>query len=515
MKVLPFYTSTGMRDAEKVGSQDALLCPRHKLLPFQIQREHSADTFIDEIKLVDCSGNETDILDYIYPSADLVNDWENGPSPTYNFNVFNDSSGDITEARTTDTSNDFCYSNTFSLATGDTIFVDVDITLGPSAAAPNIFLGNFIGPNIYSAKQVVADGANTLFFTATGNYTGGVVRLMVENEAGNDTYFVADFNATKRIGYSLDEFTTYDFITYNGEPLSTLLPYGVYYLKITDDNTTWYSEWFSVQDIQPQLISGWPAETYATFNTSGTDITSAIAAGSSTAYTGSFSAHFNEVFIVTYDFTLNSGDAPQMFLTDASLLGTYSNAVTLEPGLNEVELIHNTANAGVTSGLLALRLLNSTASNFSLLNVSVRRKAGDYVHLEFTNSRDFNNGDKSIYYVGGFTQQAYLRAYENTPSHETIEVGGEKNGEFKAEKIVSKYVRSIVSYESRSMYNALRMLPLHSSVKILTEDGVEYTPAVGNITVPPIDWGTFDTGTLRIEWNEVGQQWTNSMDNIS
>jgi len=71
-----------------------------------------------------------------------------------------------------------------------------------------------------------------------------------------------------------------------------------------------------------------------------------------------------------------------------------------------------------------------------------------------------------------------------------------------------------VSYVSRATYNAMRLLPLHSSIKILTETGVEYTPAVGNVNVG-IDWNTFDTGSLRISWNEAGHAWTNSMDNIT
>ena len=51
-----------MRDAESVNAQDALLCPTHKFLPFQIQRSHVADTYIQEAKMYDCDENETDDL---------------------------------------------------------------------------------------------------------------------------------------------------------------------------------------------------------------------------------------------------------------------------------------------------------------------------------------------------------------------------------------------------------------------------------------------------------------------
>ena len=84
---------------------------------------------------------------------------------------------------------------------------------------------------------------------------------------------------------------------------------------------------------------------------------------------------------------------------------------------------------------------------------------------------------------------------------------------FIAEKIVRKYTRSLVAYVSRSLHSALTLLKLHSTIKILDEKGVEYTPDVGNVDVT-MDWNTFDTGSLRIAWNEDGDVWTNSMDDI-
>jgi len=377
MKVLPFYTSTAQRDAEKVNSQDALLCPTYKLLPFQIQRLASGSTGLTSALLVDCNGATTNVLS--------------------------------------------------------------DLTLETA------------------------------------------------------------------------ERTTYDFITYNGEPLANTLAYGVYYLRVADGNTTWYSEWINVQNIQPALFSGYSSDSYDTFTTSGANITSGInlaggAAANSDGFTG---AYTNEKFIFTYNLTLNSGEAPYVLINDG--VNHISASQQLSAGVNEIEITAT----GSDNTLVFLRIQNSAASNFSLGSVSLRRKSGEYVHIEYTNSKDFNNGDESILYTstGGFTQQAYLRAYENLPSHESIEIGEDKNGKFVAEKLIRKYTRSVVSYESRSMYNALSLLKNHDTIKILTEDGIEYTPAIGNVDVS-IDWNTFDTGSLRIAWNEDGNVWTNSMDNI-
>ena len=95
MRVFTFYTSTGMRDAERVQSQDALLSPVHKFLPFQIQRDHLAGTYVTEINMYDCDGNlyATEILDAMHGAEDLITDWENGPNPAFSFNTFNDGGG--------------------------------------------------------------------------------------------------------------------------------------------------------------------------------------------------------------------------------------------------------------------------------------------------------------------------------------------------------------------------------------------------------------------------------------
>jgi len=453
MKVLPFYVSTGMRDAERINSQDALLCPVWKFLPFQIQRLHSAADFPESVTLIDCDGNQTNVLPYFVNAVDLIDDWENGPSPIFDYTTFvDDGAGNILTAIESTVATSHCYTvNDISLATGDSLLVNYNLTLN-SGTLPNMLLGDAFGVK-YSATQQMASGNNYAYLTATGN-SSGTVKILIQNEAGNNTSFSCDF-----IGGSLfvryptlhvNERTTYDFITYNGDPLSTTLPYGVYYLKVVDSNATYYSEWFSVENIQPQLLTSWPQTSgWGTFTYSGTSITTAIATGIASSDTNKFGVHMNEKFIFTYDLILNSGDRPEILLVTPSPAKNASNIVELDDGLNEAELTSIKSDP-----LMELRIRVSAASNFALSSVSLRRKWGDYVHLEFTNSRDFNNGDESIMYASGWTQQAYLRTYLNKPSHETIEVGKDKNGKFVAEKLVSRYTQSLVSYESRSMYNA-------------------------------------------------------------
>lgn len=513
MKILQFYTSTAQRDAERVNSQWALLSPTWKFLPFQIQRAHLADTYVESVFMYDCDyniveiseGNPINFLDYFLSDEELINDWDNG-SGGNGFNTFaDDNLGNILTAITTDLSRDICNNvNQFSLATGESIVIDYDLTLN-SGTLPRILLGDFLGA-VYSIKTQTVAGGDVVILKATGNSSGDVW-VNFSNEAGDNTSFSCVINSAKRTNLDLAEKTSYDFISYNGEPLNTLLSYGVYYLKVSDGNSEWFSEWFSVENIQPQLITSWPTESYTTFTTSGANITSAIDAGAASARTNAITARTGEKFIFNYDLTLNSGVAPTVTLLSGG--SGIANIVTLTPGLGSAELTSTKSAADVR-----FFISTSGASNFSLLSVRGNRKAGEYVHLEFTNARDFNNEDKSIYYVGGWTQQAYLRSYLNLPSHETIEVGPEKNGEFVAEKLVSKYNQSLVTYESRAMYDALRLLPLHSTIKILDEVGIEHTPKTGNVEIG-IDWNTFDTGSLRIAWNEAGTVWTNSSDNIT
>jgi len=501
MKILPFYTATAMRDAERVNNYDALLCPPYKALPFQIQREHEADTYLTSISIFDCDDNETDVFNHFLGEKFLITSWTNGAGP-FDFETFDDSGTTILTAIESGAATAFCYSDEFTLATGESIAVVYDLTLR-TGTLPRIALGNSTAA-LYSRIQSTVAGGDTVLLTATGNDSGSL-RLLMSTTV--DTSFASTFSEVHMATVIRDEFTTYDFITYNGNPLSTVLSYGVYYLKISDGNADWFSEWFAIENIQEQILTGYTEESYDTFTTTGPEINACIkiAAASASCYTNEFTVRAGEIFTFTYDLYLYSGSRP--FASLYVGLGVDSNVNILQNGPNEAEFVVT------SSGSARLRIATTLASNFQLLTMSLRRKSGEYVHLEYTNARDFNNTDESIYYAGGWTQQVYLRTYLNLPSHESIEIGSDKNGEFEAEKLVRKYTRSTVSYESRAMYNALTLLKNHSTIKILDEVGVEYTPKAGNVDVN-MDWNTFDTGTLRILWNEIGNVWTNNMDNI-
>src|SRR5512133_372626 len=105
---------------------------------------------------------------------------------------------------------------------------------------------------------------------------GAVTRIDLVNSAGVLTDITTYF-PTLSDAYALTASTYYK---YDGDTLNYLLPYGTFYLKITHANGYYYySEWFVVTDIYPNLITSWINVGYNTFTSSGTVITSAIETG--------------------------------------------------------------------------------------------------------------------------------------------------------------------------------------------------------------------------------------------
>jgi len=393
MKVLQFYTSTGARDAERVGSWSGLLCPDWRVLPFQIQRPATGTGSLTSALLVDCNGATTNIL------TDLTLEVNSGP-------------------------------------------------------------------------------------------------------------------------------TTYDFLTYKGEAFDTYIDYGVYYIQASDGNATWYSDWLDVRPIQPSLLTAWTATGFSEFTVStggsriGVDILTGTTTGVASALSNTFTVHKGEQLYVTTEYDEITA-SPNVTLNIVSGATAIANQIT--PTDSEIETGGFSIRATKTNAQLRLYSEDET---FSLGRLSLRRYQGDgsYCYMKFYNAKDIQGRTtlayaltperESILYASGWAQEIYLNARLNNPQHEIIEVGDEKNGVFEAEKIIDKYIYNIIAYESRSVVNAMRLLPLHSTIQIYDEVGNQYLPDEGNVRVA-WDWSTYDTATLRIDFNEPGTVWTNNMDNIT
>jgi len=163
-----------------------------------------------------------------------------------------------------------------------------------------------------------------------------------------------------------------------------------------------------------------------------------------------------------------------------------------------------------------LKLILSTNGSFSFPYSSLRRQFGDYIKMEFSNTDDLRHSgtDDIMYSTGGWKQMVYFDTRLNLPKHEPIEVGQELDGVFIPEQLNSTYIYQVVDYVSRSMYNGMQYLFMHDSIVVTDEVGNEYSPGVGNGRVS-IDWSTFDTGTVRIEFNDGSMTWVNDQQNIT
>lgn len=505
MKVLQFYTSTGARDAERVSSQDALLCPRHKLLPFQLQREHLASTYISSVTAVNCEGVEDDITEYFYSTKKIITGWTNG-SGQGGYVTFNSSEASILTAIENGVSEGYAYTNEFALATGQAIKVNYNLTAPGPVTYPKLYLGKS-DSTMHSTGIAMTTGDHTVYIRATSNDAGNT-RLKIKTEIGDSITFSCTFPSACYNTIEVQEFTNYDFITYKGTPISEKLDYGVYYLKVSDGTNEWFSEWFKVQNIQPTLLADWDGYTYyaATYNEPIDTIYYAEnSSGDAYIKSETFSVTNGEKLIFTYDLGMTSGEIPSVSIyTGATLI---SNTVTLTPGMHETEFIVTS-----TSSAAYLSISNTDTSYWSMKEIALYRRFGNYVYVKFTNTNDIQ-GPKNIMYQYGFTQEVYLDAVMNAPTHEIVETGEEKNGVFYPEKLVDKLVHNIIAYVSRTLFNAMRLLPMHDSIEIIDEVGNVYEPSVGNVRVA-MDWTTFDTGTLRIDFNEEGDVWTSNMDNI-
>lgn len=507
MIAFPFYTSLAERDYERTNSPIARTVPRHKLPPFQIQRSLSI-TFGLSAYLVDCHGNETDITSYFENADAQITGWTN-----VSFDTFSATGSTINSVTCSGSAHQYAYSNEFTCSENDVVIVTISF---PGSTSFNIsaYLGT-AGRSEQSNVETFNDSASTTtIILRCSADTGGKVRLILDGygETGSATNFTPDITVY-RIEYS--KFTTYDFISYHGLELNTELPYGVYYLRINDGVANYYSEWFSVKNIQSQLVTGWTNSTYETFTSSANNITSAIETGSSGfALSNDIVLRKGQKVLFNAYLLLNSGQAP--FVSLYTAIGASTN-IQLSAGMNEIEL------TPTKSDTFKIRISNSAASNFSLSSVKTVYKAGNFIHINFSNTNDLSlrrsqnasslkMGD--ILYQTGWHQEVWIETYLNNPNVENVEIGEEYDGVFIPESVSATYLYSIITQQNRSMFLALAYLRLHDDITITDEIGNEYTPDPGNIDVT-MDWTTYDTGTLKIEFNDGSMTWNNGLPAIT
>jgi hypothetical protein len=154
--------------------------------------------------------------------------------------------------------------------------------------------------------------------------------------------------------------------------------------------------------------------------------------------------------------------------------------------------------------------VNAVSEAFTVVNTL----SGTWIKIEASNTNDL--GD-ILYATGGFESVYLLNTQVNYPASETVEVGEEKDGEFIAEKLVTKHIYRISTYVNRAMQRCLLRLPQHDSITITDDVGNIYTPSVGNMQIIT-DWPSFDVAHVVIQFNDgenTAFKWTYDMSNIT
>ena len=379
------------------------------------------------------------------------------------------------------------------LEAGDYIIYVPNVTIN-SGEAPSFRLSN--GTWHASGYEQVSAGDNTLRVTvAVGGGTDDIVYngyVQVINSAAAN--------------WSCGPVNVYK--------VSDLLPKGTYSLKLSDGTNTWYSEWFCIEDVYENGISviNVSGSSYETLATSGPKIISAInSAGTGQVLSDSIGSVKNgeEIIVITF-LTLNSGELPSVRLWGTDVI---SNIESFAEGVNAITLTATQASDSVK-----ILVKSDNASNFSTSEIWVRRQYDSrFIKIEFSNTTDLRgerSDNETILYQNSFSQQCWLKTILNTPSQKRVDVGDEKDGVFISEKISTQYLYRIVDYINRSLFEALIKLPQHDTITITDEAGNEYSPNVGNINVS-IEWDTFDTGTLIIEFNDGSFVWTENLTNLT
>lgn len=392
------------------------------------------------------------------------------------YDTFTSTATEITSAiKTVAAGVEYCYSNVISIAEGDYIRMCFTLDLN-SGTAPVCVLVDSTGADKSNVVQL-KNGLNAFILIST--VTDANCRIRFRN---GDTE-LSNYSMIFSISYTLsDEYikpyalTGEDYFQYKGDTLTRLLPDGKYYLRLlAAESYIYYSDWFMVDCVYPNLINELINGAYETFTSSGTSIISAIETGASgvaTSTLNSFSVIKDESITFLCYLSLNSGELPYISIRAGYVTGvTYgdyvSNIVQLSEGLNEITLtITDTRNDAY------LYIYNTGASNFTTSDIFLMREYSEkYLTLKFSNECDL--GD--ILYADGFEQHLWFES-ETMESTYPQEEEGVKNGE---SRFVRSFARQVKKYLAKTNVMPDYMVDVFNRLKL--HDNIEMTDLVGDV----------------------------------
>lgn len=437
-----------------------IICPRHRLPSFQWLDGTDGAASVSKIELMG-SGNF---------SQDLFTHWVNTT-----FDSFTSTGLDILDAVRTSGGITQLYNGAlfYHYITGENIITVSGNFHLISGAAPSIHIYEGV---VTTLNTAFVEGMNTFSYTSTA---AGPVQLNVQiggSGAGEFSFTGVSFTGVSTAIDITTNFTlptmiplAHDYFVYSGTTLLSLLPVGLYYLKITMNNGFfYYSDWFQVDCVYENLITSPNAgATYDTMTVSGTSILSAInLAGAAIANSNAFAVTAGDVIkLITY-LTKTSGEIPSVHIENYSGVSIISNTVALTEGLNFITL------TVTVSATAKLKFSNTAAASWSASEILVIREYSEkYLIINFHNDCDL--GD--VYYHGGFTQSVYLPSEPMEPSF-PIEEEGVKNGEG---QFIRTFARQVKKYLLRTKEMPDYMVDVFNRMKLC--DSIQLIDLVGDV----------------------------------
>lgn len=350
-------------------------------------------------------------------------------------------------------------------------------------------------------------------YDAQNDETGPISRIYLVSEEGVEmditSYFINVYLISLLDTVVLSTGTYYRYL---GGSLFNILPCGTYYLKILHSNTligTWdrgniyYSEWFSVMNVYPNLLTDSAVNnSYDIFTKSA----SSLGIDQAQNTTGTTKYALSNLFPITKgkkqtiylyaNLILSSGQGPSILIQDDQ--GIISNSGTLINGPNVIAL--TIIPYGTTAKYIISNTLNCA---WQLLDMSLLLPySHDYLKINFFNT--CNLGD--INYQANFTQSLWIKTEPIEPSYPEEEEG-QKNGD---NRFVRTFARQIKQYLARTnkmpgyMVDVFNRMKLHDNIELI--DLVGDVHDVHNLSVDH-EWLFDDKYTakfdLTFDYNEV------------
>ena len=436
-----------------------IMTPRYRLPSMQWNVEDDDPGYIDDIQLVDTNGAETDLENTVVQNQlDVIGMANIGNSAYDGFTSTN--YYQFTAQKTTAAGVAYAYTDSFTVVKNKVIWINYALTL--TGDAPKLVIVDNAGTDISPIHTMTA-GAHSAKLTVSATGTARIRIRSLDTEECDIAISLAWWDTAYP---GLNTELTDEFFIYDGHTLGRLLPSGLYYLKMTTINGyIYYSDWFRVDCIYPNLLTGFDPIyiTYNIFTVVDLAVTQASEDPAAAADAQSYAVDVikGERFRVIFNFTFNSGEYPEFYIVESGV-GIRSNVVVIADGLNDFIL---TATQTGTFRFM-FNQSGTGVADWSTTEILIFREySTKYLTLNFTNSCDLG---ESIYH-DDFTQTLWFES-ESMETSFPQEEEGQKNNDG---KFFRTFVRQVKKYVARTkmmpdfMVDVFNRMKLHNSVELI------------------------------------------------